>query len=129
MNKKRWTDDEIELLYLWGGERPLIVIANKLKRSPASVQTKAFRLNITLKPELDSLNAKAIANLLHCHPRTIVWWIEKGELKAKKNDTSNKMSHWRIKRLHFKRFYQQHQNIAIFKNAPKENLDWLLGKL
>lgn len=127
MSRKMWTDQEIDLLYLWGGERPIDEIASKLKRSHESIQAKAFRLNINLKPEVDSLTALAIAKLLQCDPKALVWWINKGELKANKNDASNKKSHWRIKRRHFKRFHLQHQNIHIFKKAPKENLEWLIS--
>ena len=122
-----WTKEEIDLLYLWANDVPLERIASRLKRTQSSVKSKAHELGLTLRPTVDHLSIKSVADILQCSRGSLLYWIEKGALVSRKSSPQTVSVPWRIKRSQLKKFYKANPNLRIFKNAPKESLEWLIG--
>lgn len=119
-----WTQDEKDRFEELINVYPVDMIAQKMGRTRHSVISYARQNGFSTRADLDFYSVHHIAKMLNCRVGALIYWIEKRELNGKQN---NKHATWRISSYSLKSFYKRKPNLRIWRKAPKENLDWLLG--
>lgn len=107
----KWTKEEIEYLEENFGLKTVKAIARKLNRSEDAVIIKAKRIGLGgITETTNSINATQLANAIGTDSKTVIRWINKKGLKAKKLVMAKERIYWRITLINFWDWAKENQD-------------------
>lgn len=101
----KWHENELNTLYEMAEAYTVKQIAFRLKRrgyyrTEMAITLKLHHLGFSTRPILDNYSCGEIARNLCLHSNTVIYWVQKGWLKAKKRCSTC----YQIKKQDLKRF-------------------------
>lgn len=123
MNRRRWTEEEIDFLFENYGKRSLQNLTRNLGRSEASVSSKAATLGLQLNTAQTWFTVSEFCEVTEISRSTVQYWIKKFGFPARRNKRISK-KYVQINPQNFWRWAEKNKQLIQWAEFPR----YALGK-